>query len=93
MDSFRQSATLTYGAKWQLFALALATMGIVLLGLLAFFVGVFFALPLVSLANAYAYILLSRTAVMEAVPESAPATPETAVLTEEIATPEQPKEN
>ncbi len=93
MDSFRQSAALTYGAKWQLFALALATMGIVLLGLLAFFVGVFFALPLVSLANAYAYILLSRTAVMEAVPESAPATPETAVLTEEIATPEQPKEN
>lgn len=93
MDSFRQSAALTYGAKWQLFSLALATLGIVLLGLLAFFVGVFFALPLVSLANAYAYILLSRPAATEAVPESAPAIPETAALTEEIATPEQPKEN
>ena len=98
MESFRKSAALTEGSKWQLFSLALATMGIVLLGLLAFFVGIFFALPLVSLANAYAYILLGRSAVMEpaSVPEAVPessATPETAAPAPETLTPEQPKEN
>jgi hypothetical protein len=98
MDSFRQSAALTEGAKWQLLWLGLATAGITLLGILAFFVGIFFALPLVSLAHAYAYVLLGKSAteaatVLDVAPQMDPVVSEVVTATEESLVPEQPKAN
>lgn len=59
-ESLKRSAELTEGSKWQLFFFGLANAGIMILGVLALGIGVLFALPLVSVAHAYAYILLSR---------------------------------
>lgn len=82
-ESLKRSAALTQGAKGQLFVMGLATAGIILLGLLALGVGVFFALPMVSVAHAYAYTLLHKYAeanggaavVTEVAATEVPATP------------------
>lgn len=98
IESLKRSAALTEGAKWQLLWLGLATTGITILGILAFFVGVLFALPLVSLAHAYAYVLLSHVATESSVapdvaPEMAPTVSEETAPMEESSAPEQPKAN
>lgn len=58
-DSFKESAKITEGQKWQLFRFGLALIGVNILGLLVFVVGLFVTVPLSMLATAYVYRKLS----------------------------------
>lgn len=60
IDAFRESARLTNGVKWQLIGLSLLSYLTVVAGALLFGVGLIVALPVVSLAAAYVYRLLSQ---------------------------------
>lgn len=62
IESMRASAALTDGVKWQLFAQGFAFLGVILLGLLALFVGVFPAAMTVLLAWAWTYVDLRKQA-------------------------------
>jgi hypothetical protein len=59
VDSFKQSAKITDGQKWQLLRFSLAIIGINLLGLLVFGVGLFVTVPVTMLATVYVYRKLS----------------------------------
>lgn len=54
-DSLKMSGQLTDGAKWIIVGFTLASFGIILLGMLAFGVGLIIALPVVSLALIFVY--------------------------------------
>jgi len=63
MDAIRKSAEITNGAKWDLFLFGLICVGITILGVLAFGIGVFVSAPVVMIANAFVYRkLLGRSA-------------------------------
>jgi len=55
MDAFTESARLTSGIKMQLLGFSLMMFGIVLLGILCLFVGLFIAIPTIGLAYAHVY--------------------------------------
>lgn len=54
-DSLKMSGQLTDGVKWSVVGFTLASMGIIILGALALGVGLFVAIPLVSLALIFVY--------------------------------------
>ena len=59
IDSLKASWELTRGHTFDLFLFALARMGVVILGLIALFVGVLVAVPVVEIAKAKVYKELS----------------------------------
>ncbi len=59
MEAMKESARITKGHKWTLLGLALLSLLVVLLGVLAFGVGVLVAVPVVSLAFTQVYRLLA----------------------------------
>lgn len=79
-EALKKSGEITYGVKWELLLLALAFLGINLLGLLACFVGLFVSVPITIVATAYVYRRLLATEVAR--PAQAPAP---------VGPPEQPQ--
>jgi uncharacterized membrane protein len=62
MDAFRESSRLTEGVKWNLI-LAFIVMGLImLLGVLALFVGLIVAVPVVLIATTHIYVQLKKSA-------------------------------
>lgn len=59
IDAFKESMDMTKGHRWPLFGFIVLCMLILFLGVLALGVGLLVAAPLVGLATAYAYRLLS----------------------------------
>ena len=59
IDALKQSSTITQGLKWDLLVFNLALIGVLILGFLALFVGLFWAIPTNMLATAYVYRKLS----------------------------------
>jgi uncharacterized membrane protein len=55
VEALRRSSALTQGARWNLFVFGLMLFGIVVLGALAFVVGLFLAVPTALVAAAYVY--------------------------------------
>lgn len=55
LESFKASAKITEGMKWRLLGFSLICIGLTILGLLAFGVGVLIAIPVTVLADAYLY--------------------------------------
>jgi uncharacterized membrane protein len=55
IESLKQSSEVTKGIKWQLILFGLVMAGIILLGVIAFFVGIFIALPVAMVATAAIY--------------------------------------
>lgn len=69
-EAFRESALLTRGVKWHLFLFALVSLGVLILGMLAFGFGVLVATPVSLLASLHLYrVLLSQHS------PAAPSTP------------------
>jgi uncharacterized membrane protein len=69
-EAFRESAGMTSDVKWEVFLFFLLVLGINLLGLLAFAVGLFFTLPATMIAYTFVYRkLLERKKRAEAVQE------------------------
>jgi uncharacterized membrane protein len=54
-EAFRESAGITSGVKWDLFLFFLMVMGINLLGLMAFVIGLFITLPATMVAYTFVY--------------------------------------
>lgn len=61
MDAFTLSSQLTKGKKWKLLGFNLTLFGIILLGILCFFMGLLIAVPLIGLAEAYIYRELANS--------------------------------
>lgn len=59
MDAFRKSGKITQGSKTKLFWLGFAYIGITLLGILAFGIGLVISWPIIALSGAYVYRKLS----------------------------------
>ena len=57
------STQMTQGHKFHIFVLDLSFLGWIILGILAFFVGVLFVLPYINAANAELYLVLRSTAI------------------------------
>ena len=55
IQALKMSSKITRGSKRHLFVFALAIVGVILLGVLALFVGLLVAIPIVSLAGAFVY--------------------------------------
>jgi uncharacterized membrane protein len=60
IEALKESARLTEGNVWRLIGLGLAFFGVLILGLLALFLGVFVALPVVWVGYAWVYRQLSK---------------------------------
>lgn len=61
IESFKESANLTKGIKWQLFRLGLLQLLIEIGGMLALLVGLFIAIPINYLSDFYIYRKISKT--------------------------------
>jgi uncharacterized membrane protein len=59
VEAMKESWRITKGHKWKLFQLGLVFLGICLLGIIAFIVGIFVALPVLAIAGAHAYRTLT----------------------------------
>jgi uncharacterized membrane protein len=59
LDAFKYSKKITSGQKLQLIKMWLASAGVIILGCLALFVGLIWAVPTVLVASAYVYRKLS----------------------------------
>ena len=81
VEAIRRSGEITKGSKWNLFVLALAFLGITILGAIACGVGLLLAIPTVFVAHAWVYRRLeSQTpsqmaAPIETAPPATPTTP------------------
>ena len=64
-DTLQESWDMTKGHKWSIFVLLLAIMGVMILGLLAFFVGAIFAAAFSYVVMATAYDELAQTRPVE----------------------------
>lgn len=62
IEAIKESMRITKGHRWDLFVLVLACLGIMILGFICLFVGIFVALPIVMLAGVHAYRTLSKIA-------------------------------
>lgn len=70
-DAFRESALLTQGVKWHLLLFALASLVVLILGMLAFGFGVLIATPVSLLASLHLYrVLLNRNPAAADQPQS-----------------------
>lgn len=90
-EAFRESARITTGVKWNLLLYGLAALGLILLGILCFGVGLLVAVPVIMLATAHLYrVLLQATAspalVAPILPE-APALPPVSVVSPVVPSP------
>ena len=74
-EALRKSGEITYGVKWELLLLALAFLGINLLGILACFIGLFVTIPITIVATAYVYRKLLATKVARPAQTPAPGSP------------------
>ena len=63
IEALKMSSRITKGAKWDLFWFNVTLVGILILGLAAFVVGLFVAIPLIMVSTAHVYrkLLKSRT--------------------------------
>lgn len=69
VEALRRSGELTRGVKWNLFLFYLLLIGVILLGAVALFVGLFVAMPTAMVASAYVYRrLFARAAAAPASP-------------------------
>jgi len=64
IDAFKESGRITDGFKWNLLLFFILVGIIIILGLLAFIVGIFAAIPIVIVAEAYVYKKLSSNTVI-----------------------------
>jgi uncharacterized membrane protein len=55
IDAMKESTKMTEGIKWQLLVLCLAMLGAMILGVIAFGIGIFVAVPIIWLAEIYVY--------------------------------------
>ena len=69
IEAIKESMRITKGHRWDLFVLALANIGIAIVGFICLFVGMFVAIPIILLASVHAYRTLSK--ITEAVPTPA----------------------
>ena len=60
VESLKKSGQLTYGSKWNLFFFAITSGVIAIIGFLALLLGLFWAIPVVWIANAFIFIKLSE---------------------------------
>lgn len=67
VDALKRSWEITRGHTWNLFLFGLVCILVVLLGLIALFIGLFWAMPTVLIAVAYVYHKLDRAPVTAAV--------------------------
>ena len=63
IKAMKESARMTKGHKWELFLLAVASLGLIFIGLICLLVGFLVAMPVVSLAFVHAYRLLQQKAI------------------------------
>lgn len=61
IEALKASWEITKGVKMQLFLLALANIGVIILGVLALVIGLFVAIPTTVLASAYVFRKLSKS--------------------------------
>lgn len=73
-DSFRESAKITAGVKWQLILFTFACIGVTLLGVLALGIGLLAAMPITMLASAHLYRVLLKQSVDEVSTVAVPPT-------------------
>jgi uncharacterized membrane protein len=59
IESMKESWRITKGHKWTLFQLGLVFLGLLILGTIVFFVGIFVAIPVAMIAGAHAYRTLA----------------------------------
>ena len=59
--AFKRSAVITKDIKWRLVLLWLASVGVMLLGLLALGIGMLAAAPITALAQAFVYVYIRKT--------------------------------
>jgi uncharacterized membrane protein len=59
IEAMKESWRITKGHKWNLFLLGLVFLGLLILGVIALFVGMFVAIPVAMIAGAHAYRTLS----------------------------------
>lgn len=64
VESLKRSWEITQGASMQLFLLMLVSLGIVIAGFLLFLIGIFIAIPLISLMYCYAFRKLTVSTVL-----------------------------
>ena len=74
VDSFKESAQITDGVKWQLLGFSLAMMGINILGVLALGIGLLVTIPMTFLVYVFVYRKLSTRMMLAPVSEASPAT-------------------
>ena len=55
MEAMKESAHMTSGHKWELFLLAVASLGLMLIGIICLLIGFLVAIPVVTLAFTHAY--------------------------------------
>lgn len=55
IEAIKRSGQITQGVKWDLFLFGLLLVGLVILGVLACFVGILVAIPVIFIAGAYVY--------------------------------------
>ena len=60
LEALRASGKITDGVKWRLLGFSIVSIGIVILGFLAFGFGILVAVPVATLADAYLYRKLSH---------------------------------
>lgn len=82
VESLRDSAKITYGAKWDLLGLLFALWVVNVIGILCLLVGVFATFPLTVLAQAYVYRKLVQKT--ESVATTEPATVQVRDTTQEL---------
>lgn len=76
VESFKESARITDGVKWNLLLFVFACIGVMILGALCLGVGMLVAVPVVMLATAHLYRVLLAQSTVEPVVPSVSATPE-----------------
>jgi uncharacterized membrane protein len=85
ISAIKESVRITNGHKWELLVFVLLGLGVYILGAIALVVGLLVAVPVVSLATAHAYRVLSNAAV-ETVPmvTPVPVTPPSAPFVAQV---------
>lgn len=75
VEAFKESARITDGVKWKLILFGLTSIGVIILGVLCFGIGMLVAIPVVMLATAHLYRVLLAQSVVTPESETVPATP------------------
>jgi uncharacterized membrane protein len=62
VESFKKSAQITQGSKWDLFIFGLITVLVALVGVLALFIGILITTPIIMMASVFVYMKLKKEA-------------------------------